>query len=583
MEGKLRTAKKEAKNKEIDKKTEELPIVLRDEQLSHFQENLKIMEKFKFVVNNSPLGSGKTYIAMAIYKKLNFKHLIYISTGTILEKVREILTRHNIPTNNLISYESFRSKINCQPKHGYLSRSDDSKGRKTITNFTVTEKFIQLAREGVLIVSDEIQNVKNKSVQYDALCAVSKYIIDNDTCSRIVELSGLHAHKAEHFVLLLKRYRIITADKLVDNRYNEQKYLGLQELINFCKNKDPILTQEILDINSTNMRDSKKVNNLCFILYNKIVQPLITCSMGSTVSSDNVTLDIKNGYYQLNDEDNKFFQSSIRNLNSIFNVKEGFTLHKYTQSLREIEISKINLMIRIATSLLDSNPNIKVVFGLNYLKTIGLLSSSLQKYGCITLTGSVKVNVRAELITSFNEPNANFRVLIGNMRIINSGIDLDDRSGNFHRYAFGSPSYFFIESHQFAHRFLRGIDTKSSTKVRFIYGNSKLETSILNKLAESSYICKLTLKSQVDAGVKFPGSYEEEIEEKTEIPEGPYNIGEILTTLSVDTEEEEKTETKVSAKTFKGLFKTKVVKSVKVDQQNEKMNIVETPKKKQLW
>lgn len=528
----------------INKTMEEKRIVLRNEQKEHVNTMMKIINQFNIVLDNSPLGSGKTYTALSVYSKLNLKNLIYISTGTILEQVKKILSEHNIENVTLITYESLRSKSGCKPKHGLLEREDKKIERKMTPVFTPTQKLLNLITEGVLIVIDEIQYVKNcNSAQSIAVSAMVKPILNGDTKSKVIELSGLHAHKAEHFISLMQRYCIIKSQKLVNNRTTEQKYIGLQELIDFCKEHNPVLTTLILNSGESELRDSKNLKRLCFTLYNQVVQPVISCSMNSPTIGESVSLDVKNGYYQLSPLDNKYIQKSVKKL-YVESLSKDSKIKKYSTSLQEIEVSKINMMIRLARGILDSNPSAKIVFGLWYSKTIQLLKDNLTSYGCITLTGNIKAQDKIQLIQSFNRPTEDFRVLIANMKIVNVGVNLDDRNGEYPRYVFASPSYYYIETHQFTYRFLRGIDTKSSTKIRFLYGTgTQLEESILDALSKASEITNLTLEKQVISGVKFPGSYEKDIEEKIElIGEGPYDIGAILKDLDNEVKEDEEQE-----------------------------------------
>ena len=186
--------------------------------------------------------------------------------------------------------------------------------------------------------------------------------------------------------------------------------------------------------------------------------------------------------------------------------------------------------------MLDSNPKAKVCIALNYKRTIKNVARQLKKYGLVTIWASdpdtkkaVPVDTRQDYITKFNEPNTDVRVLLGTLSIISQGIDLDDREGSYPRTAFESSSYFFMHCHQFTRRFLRGSYTESSSNVKFVYVNCDVkETSILDALFRQGDICTKTLKKQVEGGIKFPGQYENEIEEEFEVSKGKYRIKDLL-------------------------------------------------------
>jgi hypothetical protein len=535
------------------KKLERNPVVLRPGQKLHFGIIADILEKRKFALDTSSLGSGKTYIAMAAAQRFKLKHLIYISTGQIIEKVRPVLAEYDLPNNFMITFQSLRSTTGHQPKHGLLTRTEIQPGISTSVKFHPTKLLETMIKEGVAFIIDEVQNIKNNSQQYKAVSVIERLIINSTGDSKVIELSGLPANKVEHFINVMRRFRIITAYRLFTNhKSGEQELIGASELVDFCYENDPIKTAQILDENPWT---KKNVKDVCFSLYEGVVQHLISHSMPPPESHVGVSVDIKNGYYEMSDADKSVLGESVSQLRGASGMNQAnvidTTLTRWnavTKSLQKIEISKINMMVRKAKEVLTENPNAKVIFGLNYTITLNLLEKALESYGVIAMRSSIKVAKRAELISEFNKPNNDFRVLIGNMRIINSGIDLDDRDGRFPRYAFGSASYLFIECHQFAWRFLRGKDTKSNSSVRFMFGICDAqESSILNALAKSSALCAKTLQKQIEAGVKFPGEYEEDHEvvdgiSKMKMNEEDgdcYDIGEILNKMSGENKDEE--------------------------------------------
>jgi len=180
---------------------------------------------------------------------------------------------------------------------------------------------------------------------------------------------------------------------------------------------------------------------------------------------------------------------------------------------------------------LDENPKAKVCIGLNYSISIELIAQALREYGVLILRGKVAGDKRKPIIDKFNEPNSECRVLVANMKIVNCGVNLDDRDGEYPRSVYGSASYFFIECHQFPGRFVRGKETKSDVKFRFVYGKvSRIEKSILRALDSHTDVCLRTLRKQVENGVKFPGEYEDELVDNKEC-NIYYDVAEIIKSL----------------------------------------------------
>lgn len=532
----IRTTVEDLEEDYISDDEEEKKVVSRDDQNRHIEVMLNILKKFNFVLDSSALSSGKTYTAMSIYQKLNLKNIIYIGALSMIEKIREVFKRYNIPTEHLYTFQGLRSTKGKQPKHKLLTRTDDEDGNVI---FKPTKKLKKIVEEGVLLVADEIQYVRNDdSLQCSALTEIERIIIKSNNGSGVMELSGLPGGREKYYMNMLRRFRIIKNDKLY-SRSKETggiELLGAKELQDFCMKHNPEKTKKVID--SKPFRE-KNVLEVCFDLYTEIVQDLITDSMPPP--DTDAKIDCKNGYYNLSREDSCHLVKSITNLDrasgynsntGIINNSKNICWSMVTKSLRHIEISKINLFIANAKRDLEANPNAKVCIGLNYSITIELIAEALKEYGSLILRGNVPGNKRKPIMDKFNEPNNKYRVLVGNIKIINCGVEFDDRDGNYPRYVYGSASYFFIECHQFPGRFVRGKETKSNVKFRFVFGLiSKLEKSILKALASHTDVCLRTLKKQVEKGVVFPGEYEDDIFNNEEC-EMYYDVGEILKSLN---------------------------------------------------
>jgi hypothetical protein len=148
----------------------------------------------------------------------------------------------------------------------------------------------------------------------------------------------------------------------------------------------------------------------------------------------------------------------------------------------------------------------------NFTDNIHKIAELLADYNPVVVWGDIKKEKRQILFDRFQAPNLDYRVIIGNLKICSTGIDLDDKDGRFPRYAYACPNYTILDLHQLTRRFVR-LDTKSDASFRFFYGKiAKKETSILSALLRKTAVLKDTLETQVGEGVKFPGDYEEEVE-----------------------------------------------------------------------
>ncbi len=269
-------------------------------------------------------------------------------------------------------------------------------------------------------------------------------------------------------------------------------------------------------------------------MFQRILKPAITAAM----PSPSLTIDCKNGYYNIENEENRNdLETAITALGkaSFFNEKSGTVNFKLIalggfsggigaignkttgygaiqKALQKIELSKVNDMARVAMNQLESNPKCKVAICVNFTESITNLSEILSEYKPIIFNGQVQKQKRAALISKFQQFDTEYRVILLNIASGSSGIDLDDKEGSFPRYVFVSPNYNILDLHQLSYRFVR-LDSKSSANLRFFYGKvGKKETSIINALSRKTQVMRDTT-GEFTNDIKLPGEYENYIEE----------------------------------------------------------------------
>lgn len=151
-------------------------VTLLAHQIDHVACLEQILSKQYFALDLSPMGTGKTFCATEIWKKLGFTHVVVIAPVSVLPKWTMMKTVYGLPVRQAVSFCSLRSVKCHQPKHGLLQRVDKliealdpHTGLVTRTEkveFHVTAQWKKLVEEGTLLVVDEIQNVKNVSSQF---------------------------------------------------------------------------------------------------------------------------------------------------------------------------------------------------------------------------------------------------------------------------------------------------------------------------------------------------------------------------------------------------------------------------------
>lgn len=165
---------------------------------------------------------------------------------------------------------------------------------------------------------------------------------------------------------------------------------------------------------------------------------------------------------------------------------ETFSL--ITKGLIISELVYINYLVEIILSIIMYD-NIKIVVGLHYKETMGRFKTIFTEMGIDFIAIDGDVRNKEILINSF-QTNKNKKLLIVNIKSINSGIDLDDKIGTERRVVFIIPDFKFSETIQFMYRFKR-LDSKSEPLIFLINNHLKilnvlLIKNILNKRINTS-------------------------------------------------------------------------------------------------
>lgn len=508
------------------------PLNLQPHQREHFARVMQILSSFYFYVDGSEMGTGKTYIAAAAAIILKLACIVICplaarNTWETVFSTHGIQTYGLSETGGIITYDTLRSRKDCQPKHGLLMRTDSAEG----TQFFPTTLFSQIVQNGVLLIFDECQKLKNTSDQYKAVKALMRQFYTINGRSRAAFLSGTFLDKEEQVVNFLRMVGFITSRNLYSKVRGRTRLEGVEDLHNWARRIDAEATEEYLiqhPFKSTRRGSVEYV----FQLFLDLIRPGIMSIMHRPEM--NATKDVKNGYYYLERDDEIEYRRAISDLGQSVHwddytgeiIRTQDNMGAITNALIRLQRAKTPAMIRIARKLLQETmvdeqgrtltPKI-ILFADYYENVINEILRGLFEFRPVELTGRLSEDQRNTNIALFQEPNANYRLLIGNPLVGGLSVNLHDTTGLFPRIMFIMPDYRINESHQATGRVFR-MNTIGVAKIRFFYGLSGArENSILSALARKGKVMKNLLKEQVEDGVKFPDEYEEEHEE---LPEG---------------------------------------------------------------
>jgi superfamily II DNA or RNA helicase len=477
-------------------------VTLKPSQVDHFEKLKGILERSFFAFDLSMLGTGKTYIGLKMFETLGLKHLVVIAPVSVLNKWDGLTDGEYLG----VSYATFRSTSKSNKLLKFETHPEIPR-----CCFEPTDYTKRLAEQGVLLVIDESQNLKNNTLQNIAVKVFIKEL-KRYPQNKVLFLSGSPFDKKEHalnYITLLgltgglpltiydKSTRMYDPEgfyKLIDNlksinRKDTEKHIAdiIPEVSNIR-----VLTLKVYDL----FIDVIKKHNSSSM--KEIVTELVITKQNSHYIEPEITVT------QTIDQHLETIGSALAEWD--YNQNRQLLKSFITTALVGIENCKLNIFVRLIISTLK-NTNNKIVIGLNYTWSQVILRQLLEYFNVKSslLNGSVTKANRKETIDLFNRNDDILRVLICNIEVISTGIDLDDKHGDRPRTVYLSPNYSTIAQYQVSHRVLR-LDTRSNSTINMVVVKDHSEISMLNTLSKKSEIMKSTMVT--DNIIEFfPGHY----------------------------------------------------------------------------
>ena len=496
-----------------------MDIVLLKNQKDHVQRLLSILDEHHFAFDLSMMGCGKTFTSTRIAHLRNL-NIIVICPASVIPKWKAMKANNpNTKFHLITSFQSLRSTKLHQPSHGLLYRRETE--NSNLANFQATPKFLEYIEEGTLLIIDELQNIKNVSIQLFAVQALARLIVNapKTSKSKILLLSASPIDKANQAVEIFRGLGILTRPL---TQYNpaiaSNVWTGLRDVHEFCVLINSEATREVTPKHYW----EQTYDNFVYRLFQHVI--LRFCSSQMKQAKINSKLIKVNAYYVIDQEGEEIMKRGMHVLTTATEYHEGTVtwdtqrISSISRALQVIETGKLNLFVRVARAYLESTQG-KIVLAMNYSESLNDLRKHLCDYSPLSLEGSSTTAQREKVLLQFSQPTLEHRVLVCNQSVASTGIDLDDKHGDFPRLCLVSPNYSSITSFQLGHRFLR-MDTKSDARVHFVYAKRAdksiseckdiIELRVLDALGRKTSVMRETLGMEVE--VQFPGEHEDLIE-----------------------------------------------------------------------
>ena len=412
---------------------------LKDYQVPHFLNIVNRIKKTHIHIDSSDTGVGKTYIAIACAKYLNYK-LFVICPKTIINNWYEVSEKFNIEPLVIVNYETL-IKGKC-----YRSKTDMSRKKcKYLTYDKITNNYYWNLPDDVIVIFDEVHRCSNNKSQH---------------CKLLLSLQSVYNSK--HLLLLLS--------STISDNVNKFMIFGILLKLYSEMSKSPewMLNKKY---------NPKKAKELIFNeIYPKFASKISIENLGDNYPKRQITTDCYSldNYQEINDEYNIIHNALIKLKDKVNNDGENHFV-KIIRARQKIELLKIPIFTDITEQYLDNNYS--VVIFVNFTDTLLALKSKF-KTNCV-IYGKQTITERLKNIKDFNCNKK--KIIICNIESGGESISLDDTNGNNPRVSLISPTWSKDTLLQILGRTHRA-NTKSISLNKIIYCAGTVEEKICSKL-----------------------------------------------------------------------------------------------------
>lgn len=443
-------------------------VSLKEDQLLHFRSVYEIIDKNYFYIDTSPMGRGKTAVALFLSSLIG-RRIVIFTEKSCVNTWKEFAGSMNIKSSRItiIPYTMIPGRKNNKSEktclEGFLLRKDyvkiTKKGiAKDKTSYSITSEGRDFF-DRKIVIFDEFHVILGNSLTFKALREINRVAV------RTCKLGFLSATPGTSDVKLVNFFRLInvyTEKKLsyTHNLTGKKIFQGFQQILDYCNSIDSSSTDKSIRAAKNSIK-KVEIPELCSALWNGVVKKYFASRMEDFV----VKCNGHNGLFTMTKEELDYYLISIEDLAAAVkwdgrDFSEGVRNNGLQQTAcRNIEMSKLGIFYRRAKWSL-SKPRTKVVFWLNYIRTIENFEELLSGTNYALIRGSTKDEERIRIIKTFNQPTDEITLLLISAKTIATGLSLHDSipdadGKGWQRDVYISPNFDFTRMQQFIGRFLR--------------------------------------------------------------------------------------------------------------------------------
>lgn len=488
---------------------------LDSDQATHYERCKRMLTSQGFYIDQSVMGSGKTYVALALAQSLGLT-LMVVGPKSSLAMWEEKAAEYRVPMHSTLSYPSLTGMGKGQPKHGHLkkTRERDENGDETISyEPNPSWSAVCATTQGLLVVLDEAHNCKNPGNKEKASAALlhaartahragvkayyallSASLMDKDhMCIQFLRVLGMYTHRA-----------------LTDNLHNTRP--GYEEIVQNLRRVAPQATQALAYPPAVQVAPVALHENI-YRLFTEALLPACSSSMPDPVLPSTMT----NVFYKVTSPVLlKRLQKSQADLTSALRYDDAYgTVRMEKDSIAAVnracmdhEWALAEVALRDAWAWLNKTPTGKVIVFTNYKKTLHFIQHHLTATGVqsVGYEGRMTTAQRVAAVRSFQQ-DASTRAFVSNVTCGGVSISLHDLVGGQPRLVLIFPTYKILDVYQATGRAVRrGMRTEAD--VRMLYSADYPLMHLFDALARKTGVLKAVNKG---AGAtttrKYPGEF----------------------------------------------------------------------------
>jgi hypothetical protein len=458
-----------------------LSLTAQDHQVDWLEKMLRMAAERGMIQDTTPLGGGKTYMHCLLAQLLSLPVLAIVPANVV--PVWEVM-KVTVPSLTVMSYDKFRGSRKGtdgvrELKHGLLRRidstqkftkNDGTEGELHHCEFVATDMLKRMCRDGLMVVIDEMQSIKNRSGQQRA-CRTLISAVRESQSSIVTMLSGSPFDKEEHVTNLMMSIGYVRDPYLIRSVFGRVQYLGLAEMITACKTLDKRMTEATIST-TPQAKTKKEADTIVMKLFKHVIKP---CLVGGAPRPNiPFTQHVSNTSFVFSPEDALAYGIAMTDM------RTALTTDKNTGQVLSVEFSTMQSalmrmearccpsIITDALARLRRVPLSQVLVFCTYKDTYDILQEGFetQGYEVGVMNGDTPMGHRPGIVDRFQR--GLLRILLVGVKVGGVGLSLHDRLGGRPRYCYGLPTWEAIAMYQCTGRSYRP-GTLSDTWYEFVY------------------------------------------------------------------------------------------------------------------